>query len=125
MVTITGHSTVSTQLQPDGNLRMYLSIAGSGITATGVRYAFSDETHIVFEGPFPILNDAIRFYDYRKLNRQRDEDGDPVLVDPFLNPPTGEGDDFFVRFFFTVPTGASGVPNTENSLMSTMDGVCR
>jgi hypothetical protein len=121
LVTITGHVTIYSDVQPDGSLRFYSSAAGSGISTSGAKYAFSNEVHHVTVSP----DDAttLRFYDYYKLIRQRDDPGtfDPVIVDP----PTGTGDDFIIRVYMEVPGATGGGPNQQNSLMTITEGHCR
>ena len=114
---ITGHSTLYADFQPDGSFRTYVSVNGSAVsTVTGAKYTFSEQLHEVFDIDF----NNIRFYDYRKLNRQREATGVPAVVDP----PTGSGDDWFMRMYVEVP-GATGGGPSDNSLQTTFAGECR
>jgi hypothetical protein len=114
---ITGHSTLYSDFQPDGSLRFYVAVNGSAVsTVTGAKYTFSEQLHEVFDVDF----NNIRFYDYRKLNRQAEASGVPIVVDP----PTGSGDDWFMRMYFEVP-GATGGGPSNSSVQTTFAGECR
>jgi hypothetical protein len=90
MVTFTdATSTTSTQVQPDGTLRAYVSYRGSGVGTSGATYSFSEETHTWLLGGAPQQSDEYH-YDYQKLIRRNETTG--ILG----------GDDSYLRVAFRV-----------------------
>jgi hypothetical protein len=108
-ILVNGTMTTVTQSQDDGTQATFISIGGSGITATLVRYGISSETHdAILTMPF----EPLRTYIYSKMNRQ----GDTGVLLP--------GDDFWLRVYIEFVPGTSGGGPSSNSLMS-MTGECR
>jgi hypothetical protein len=113
-VLVNGVSKLTSITQADGSIAVTANIGGTGLAGDGiltpfVKYSFSDETRIWIFGPGTT---DFAFYDYRKLSRSGD---------------TGSmvgGDDFFIRFFFSIPLGSEGVPDF-SALSTAMTGGCR
>jgi hypothetical protein len=118
-VTVTGHSKLTTITQSDGSIATTASVSGGSTTVVdpgppivplfGVKYSFSDETRTWIFGPGTTV---LAFYHYQKLVRAGDV------------KTTVGGDDFYIRFFFSIPLDSAGVPDF-SSLNTTMDGACR
>lgn len=111
-VVLNAHAKITTITQSDGTIATLVSMGGTGLTLTGVKYSFSDESRLyILGGPG---DSDFSFYHYQKLTRAG-ETGSSLLG----------GDDFYLRMFISIPPGSAGVPSDGSLNTNTMAFDCR
>jgi hypothetical protein len=98
VVTLRGIAHIQTAFQPDGTIRLWDSVSGTGEAPSGRRYASSTEMHERVLGDFTT---TIYEYSYTKYIASQEN----ATLPPFI-----AGDDFYARVRFDITADPLGGP---------------